>query len=294
MPLDNVHQDPNWTDIKYSAQNSRDAVIFTYLRKSSIIQHSTTLYRNLVQFLGVTSSNFPTLRIVRMNNHHFFGSKYKMDKEVLKRGQILSFIQSLGERKLTSYKKSQDYNLIKEENERNSSEIKQFKKMYSIHQKNFKSFIENHQKQYGYILFVYGNIETCPNCELLQSNMFEAFDKALVSVVARLENDLNQSPSSSNQKNIDGMKSTFKLITDKFVLTKINAQQDELTDWVFEMVPEMVMVYPGGVKIETFDHFEDKLNLQRAIETFITRVYFGVASGSYPQYSQMENGDSDL
>lgn len=217
-----------------------------------------------------------------------------MSKEVLKRGQILSFIKNLAERKLTSYKKSQDYSLVKQENERNSAEIMKFQEMYSIHQKNFKSFIEQRQKQYGYILFIYGNVETCPDCEMIMASVLEAFNKALASVVERLENDLNQSPNSANQKNIDGMKNTFKLITDKFVLTKINAQLDELTDWVFEMVPEIVMVYPGGAKMETFDHFEDKLNLQRTLETFISRIYFGLASGSYPQYFETSTEDSDL
>ena len=48
---------------------------------------------------------------------------------------------------------------------------------------------------------------------------------------------------------------------ERLILTKVNAQLDEIDDWVFEMVPDLVFVYPEQSDIKQFNHFENQSGL---------------------------------
>lgn len=70
----------------------------------------------------------------------------------------------------------------------------------------------------------------------------------------------------------------------RFRLTKINAQLDEIKDWVFEMIPELVLVMPNGSDVSHFDHFENEKGLFQSILRYLRRLYNSIESGSQSAY----------
>ena len=81
---------------------------------------------------------------------------------------------------------------------------------------------------------------------------------------------------------------------DRLILSKINAQLDEIDDWVFEMVPDLVFVYPGQSDIKQFNHFENESGLLNMVSNFISTIYYGIANKKYKGYFRKVKIDTDL
>lgn len=73
-------------------------------------------------------------------------------------------------------------------------------------------------------------------------------------------------------------------IKSNFRLTKINAQMDEIKDWVFEMIPELVLVTPSANDVSHFDHFSDENSLFQSILRYIRRLYNDIEAGGVKAY----------
>lgn len=80
----------------------------------------------------------------------------------------------------------------------------------------------------------------------------------------------------------------------RLILTKVNVQLDEIDDWVFEMVPELILVYPEQSEIKHFNHFENESGLLNLLSRYITTIYYGIANKKYKGYFRKVQLDSEL
>lgn len=109
-----------------------------------------------------------------------------------------------------------------------------------------------------------------------------------------LTRDIENSDHPNKKSNLIGMNQILNRIKNNFLLTKFNSQLNELENWVFEMVPELVMVYPNSHKMDNFNHFEDKNGLFTFITKYIKNVYYGIANEQYKDYLKPRRIDTDL
>ena len=81
---------------------------------------------------------------------------------------------------------------------------------------------------------------------------------------------------------------------ERLILTKVNAQLDEIDDWVFEMVPDLVFVYPEQSDMKQFNHFENQSGLLNMVSKFISKIYYGIANKKYKGYYRKVQIDGEL
>lgn len=135
------------------------------------------IQKNLVEFLGLSTDQFPSLRIIKMNHHHFFGQKYKMPEQSFYFADLRGFFNNMIQKKIRVYSKSQNYQIVKMLNNRHFKKIDNFKKMFIIHKNNFSQKIKNDQERYGYFMFVHSETELCPRCEEFEGDVIEQFNR---------------------------------------------------------------------------------------------------------------------
>ena len=80
----------------------------------------------------------------------------------------------------------------------------------------------------------------------------------------------------------------------RLLFAKINVQLDEIDDWVFEMVPELILVYPGQSEIKHFDHFENENGLLNVLSSFISKIYYEIVNKKYKGYFTKVQVDGEL
>ena len=93
---------------------------------------------------------------------------------------------------------------------------------------------------------------------------------------------------------MNGVDRILNRMKSRLILSKINVQLDEIDDWVFEMVPELVFVYPGQSEIKQFNHFENESGLLNMISNYISKIYYGIANKRYKGYTRKVQIDEEL
>lgn len=93
---------------------------------------------------------------------------------------------------------------------------------------------------------------------------------------------------------IAGIDSILNKMKNRLLITKINVQLDEIDDWVFETVPELVLSYPEQSDMKHFDHFENESGLVNIISKYISTVYYGIVNKKYPSYFKRFKVDGEL
>ena len=280
--------------MRLMAQNYRQRFIFSYVLKSQIEGKESTLVKNLLEYLGLGFDDFPSLRIVRMSNNSFFGQKYKMPVDNFHIADLRSFFNKMISKKIKTYSKTQKYSKVENYNNRNIEKIANFSKMMMLHQNNFNEIIENRQKQFGYLMYVYSNAEICEKCSVIEELIMKSFNKVIDLMEERLLVENRSSNDPQKQDKAFNISKVIKVMKKKLVMTKVNAQLDEINNWVFEMVPELVLVYPGGNTIKNFDHFDNENGLLSIIEKFLSNVYYGIVDGEYKQFYTVKDIETEL
>lgn len=161
--------------MKDLCQTFRDRFIFTFIKKSSVLNPENKFVRTLFNHLGLTRDHFPALRVFRMNKNSFFGDKYKMNNERFIKTSLHNFMNNLITRNIRVYKKAQNYKLVQTYNFKKDHKIKEQLAMAMLHNENFKFIMTPQQINAGYLMFVYANKELCEKCNLYEIKIIESF-----------------------------------------------------------------------------------------------------------------------
>jgi hypothetical protein len=229
-----------------------------------------------------------------MNKNTFFGDKYKMENKMFTINNIHGFLNMIISRNARVYKKAQNFNLVDKYNFRVEKEIKNLTAMKKLHNENFLDTIDANQINAGYLMFAYANEELCEKCHLYEQMILNNFGKAFARFEEVLKNDVNNTENPNRHRAIKSIDRILNKMKSRLIFTKINVQLDEIDDWVFEMVPELVLVYPSQSEIKHFDHFENESGLLNTLSKFISKIYFGIANKKYKGYFKKVPVDEEL
>lgn len=138
------------------------------------------LVLKMMEFVGISTQNFPTLRVIKMNNHHFFGRKYREPNDYLTSMDVKHFFDQIVKKKIKPYTKSQEFLPLKHENIKKEEEIKLLQAMIRLHAKNFKRIVEKGLIKFGFFIFVYAEPELCPMCQKYEQMIIENFHKVKI------------------------------------------------------------------------------------------------------------------
>ena len=96
------------------------------------------------------------------------------------------------------------------------------------------------------------------------------------------------------KKHLEGIDRILFKMRERLLLTKLNVQLDEIDDWVFEIVPELILVYPEQSEIKHFNHFESEESLSNVLSKYISKIYYGIANKKYKNFFRKVRIDDEL
>lgn len=155
----------------------RNQLVFSYVTYKMMRENPDNLVRNMVEFVGVSSKDFPTIRVIQMNNHRFFGRKYKEPNNYMTWVDVHHFLGQVIKKKINPYMKAQEYLPLKHDNIKRENEISNLSAMMRLHSKNFEDEIEKKILKFGLFIYVYAEPEICPKCERYENMVIENFHK---------------------------------------------------------------------------------------------------------------------